>query len=162
MTAVDLTPQFFSVALQSGDLRPTAVRGHTLLEYANDRYLVIFLVAANTARDVGGRLVAISIWGTKANGGRYAAIAALTNIVATVAAYAFYEFIFKDSSRGNVAHITIHAFLGLSILIVLVLTVIGKEHHDSKHRRYNRDNVTVRYGSGPDSEMNNHVENIEK
>jgi len=61
-------------------------------------------LAANTARDLGGRLVAICVWGTKANGGKYAAIAALTNILATVAAYAFYEFIFKDSSRGNVAH----------------------------------------------------------
>ena len=69
-----------------------------------NRIFVVFLVAANTARDVGGRLVAISIWGTRANGGRYAAIAALTNILATVAAYAFYEFILKDSSRGNVAH----------------------------------------------------------
>jgi glycerol uptake facilitator-like aquaporin len=67
-------------------------------------FLVVSLVAANTARDVGGRLVAVFIWGTKANGGSYAAIAALTNIVATVAAYAFYEFIFKDSSRGNVEH----------------------------------------------------------
>ncbi|KAF8501655.1 aquaporin-like protein [Russula emetica] len=61
-------------------------------------------LASNTARDVGGRLVAISIWGTRASGGRYAAIAALTNIPATVAAYAFYEFTFKDSSRGNFAH----------------------------------------------------------
>ncbi len=67
-------------------------------------FLVVILVAANTARDVGGRLAAISIWGTRANGGTYAAIAALTNIVATVAAYASYEFILKDSSRGNVAH----------------------------------------------------------
>jgi hypothetical protein len=75
-----------------------------LLGYADDQLFVVFSVAANTARDVGGRLAAISIWGTRANGGSYAAIAALTNIVATVAAYAFYEFIFKDSSRGNVSH----------------------------------------------------------
>ena len=67
-------------------------------------FLFVFLVAANTARDVGGRLAAVAIWGTKANGGRYAAIAALTNIVATLAAYASYEFIFKDSSRGNFTH----------------------------------------------------------
>ncbi|KAN0120665.1 aquaporin-like protein [Russula decolorans] len=99
-------------------------------------------LAANTARDVGGRLAAISIWGTRANGGSYAAIAALTNIVATVAAYAFYEFIFKDSSR--------------------VLTVIGKEYCDSKHRQYHLDNVTVRYGSGSDSEKGNRVDNLEK
>ncbi|KAF8486094.1 aquaporin-like protein [Russula ochroleuca] len=104
-------------------------------------------LAANTARDVGGRLVAIAVWGTKANGGKYAAIAALTNILATVAAYAFYEFTFKDSSR--------------------VLTVIGKEYHDSRtaeleHRRYHLDNPTVRYGPGSDSERGKHVENLEK
>jgi glycerol uptake facilitator-like aquaporin len=58
-------------------------------------------VAANTARDVGGRLAAIAIWGTKANGGSYAAIAALTNILATLLAYSFYEFILKDSCRGK-------------------------------------------------------------
>lgn len=57
-------------------------------------------VAANTARDVGGRLAAIAIWGKQANGGSYAAIAALTNILATVVAYSFYEFVLKDSSRG--------------------------------------------------------------
>jgi len=56
-------------------------------------------LAANTARDVGGRLAAMVIWGTRANGGRYAAIAALTNILATILAYAFYEFVLKDSSR---------------------------------------------------------------
>jgi len=104
-------------------------------------------LAANTARDVGGRLVAITIWGTKANGGRYAAIAALTNILATVAAYAFYEFILKDSSR--------------------VLTVIGKEYHDSRiaqleHRRHQLDGVTVHYGPGSDSERGKGVENLEK
>lgn len=76
---------------------------------------VVFLVAANTARDVGGRLLAIAVWGTRANGGRYAAIAALTNVVATVAAYAFYEFIFKDSSRGKVAH-NHHSHLVLTFL----------------------------------------------
>ncbi|KAI0041921.1 aquaporin-like protein [Auriscalpium vulgare] len=56
-------------------------------------------LAANAARDVGGRLAAISIWGLKASGGRYAAIAALTNIPATILAYLVYEIIFKDSSR---------------------------------------------------------------
>jgi len=84
----------------------------------SDDSFVVFSVAANTARDVGGRLVAITVWGTKANGGKYAAIAALTNILATVAAYAFYEFTFKDSSRGNVAHNhRSHHFLDLSIYI---------------------------------------------
>jgi len=92
-------------------------------------------LAANTARDVGGRLAAIAIWGTRASGGRYAAIAALTNLLATLAAYAFYEFVFKDSNRA--------------------LTVIGKEYHDSRlaqleRRQHHADNVTIRYGTGSD------------
>ncbi|KAI0065761.1 aquaporin-like protein [Artomyces pyxidatus] len=56
-------------------------------------------LAANAARDVGGRLAAITIWGLKASGGRYAAISAITNIPATLLACAVYEFVFTDSSR---------------------------------------------------------------
>ncbi|KAI0041866.1 aquaporin-like protein [Auriscalpium vulgare] len=56
-------------------------------------------LAANAARDVGGRLAVITIWGLKASGGRYAAIAALTNIPATIVAYLVYEVLFVDSSR---------------------------------------------------------------
>jgi hypothetical protein len=58
-------------------------------------------LAANSARDVSGRLAAITIWGTQASGGTYAALAALTNIPATVIAAAFYEFFLSDSSRGE-------------------------------------------------------------
>ncbi|KAI0250210.1 aquaporin-like protein [Lactifluus subvellereus] len=99
--------------------------------------------AANTARDVGGRLAAIAIWGTRASGGRYAAIAALTNIPATVAAYAFYEFVFKDSSR--------------------VLTVAVKEYHHGRtahleHREHNLDDN----GSGSDSEKSIGAERLGK
>lgn len=104
MTVEDLTPNvFFSGTAIWG----FASNGRAYLHFYLDMQMsdfFVFLVAANTARDVGGRLVAISIWGTRAAGGKYAAIAALTNIVSTVAAYAFYEFIFKDSSRGNVVH----------------------------------------------------------
>jgi len=57
-------------------------------------------LAANPARDIGGRLAALCIWGTKANGGSYAAIAALTSIPATIVAYIAYEMFFVDSSRG--------------------------------------------------------------
>ncbi|KAF9648614.1 aquaporin-like protein [Thelephora ganbajun] len=56
-------------------------------------------LAANTARDVGGRMMAVAIWGTKASGGAYAAIAALTNILATWVALVVYEAFFADSSR---------------------------------------------------------------
>jgi len=106
MTVVDLTPQltFFQWHCNLGICEQRLCVVTLLLGYADDRFFVVISVAANTARDLGGRLVAISIWGTRASGGSYAAIAALTNILATVAAYAFYEFIFKDSSRGNVAH----------------------------------------------------------
>ena len=58
------------------------------------------LVATNAARDVGARLMALTIWGLPASGGSYAAIAALTNIPATLLAVAFYEFILADSSRS--------------------------------------------------------------
>ncbi|GJJ08641.1 hypothetical protein Clacol_002860 [Clathrus columnatus] len=57
------------------------------------------LVSANTARDLGARLMAITVWGTKANGGTYAAISALTNIPATLLATFVYEVFFTDSSR---------------------------------------------------------------
>ncbi|KAH9947633.1 aquaporin-like protein [Amylocystis lapponica] len=56
-------------------------------------------IAANSARDLGGRLAAITLWGLPAAGGLYAAIAALTNIPATLLAGVFYEFILKDSTR---------------------------------------------------------------
>ena len=111
-------------------------------------------MAANTARDVGGRLAAIAIWGTRASGGKYAAIAALTNLLATVAAYAFYEFAFKDSNRGNVAYAHWLRFFVLSAhVIILVLTTIEKEYHDNRLAQLERqghhaDNVTIRYGSG--------------
>jgi len=56
-------------------------------------------LAANSARDIGARLMALTIWGTEAAGGRYAAIAALTNIPATLLAALCYEFLHHDSSR---------------------------------------------------------------
>jgi glycerol uptake facilitator-like aquaporin len=56
-------------------------------------------VALNTARDVGGRLWALTIWGTEAAGGRYAAIAALTNLLATVFAVVLYELFLVDSDK---------------------------------------------------------------
>ncbi|KAM5543170.1 hypothetical protein V8D89_003044 [Ganoderma adspersum] len=56
-------------------------------------------VATNTARDVGARLMAITIWGLEAGGGAYAAITALTNIAATLLAAVFYELVFADYNR---------------------------------------------------------------
>lgn len=42
----------------------------------------------------------LTIWGLPAGGGAYAAIAALTNIPATLLAVLFYEYVLADSSRG--------------------------------------------------------------
>ncbi|KAI1791276.1 aquaporin-like protein [Ganoderma leucocontextum] len=56
-------------------------------------------VATNTARDVGARLMAITVWGLEARGGAYSAITALTNIPATLLAALFYELVFADYSR---------------------------------------------------------------
>lgn len=58
-------------------------------------------LAANTARDVGGRMMAVAIWGSKANGGAYGAIAALTNILTASLSLIVYETLFADSSRGT-------------------------------------------------------------
>ncbi|KAI4521766.1 aquaporin-like protein [Schizophyllum commune Tattone D] len=58
-------------------------------------------LAANAARDVGGRLAAMTIYGREASGGSYAAIAALTNIPAMFLAYIIYEFLLMDTDRGT-------------------------------------------------------------
>ncbi|TFK88730.1 aquaporin-like protein [Polyporus arcularius HHB13444] len=56
-------------------------------------------VSTNSARDVGARLMALTIWGREAGGGPYAAITALTNISATLLAAVFYEAVLADYSR---------------------------------------------------------------
>ncbi|KAJ7907658.1 putative aquaporin 2 [Mycena leptocephala] len=57
-------------------------------------------LAANAARDLGGRFAAMTIWGKDAVGvPGYAAIAALTNIPATILACIVYELMFVDSDR---------------------------------------------------------------
>nr|GAT58681.1 glycerol uptake [Mycena chlorophos] len=57
-------------------------------------------LAANSARDVGGRLAALTIWGRQAGGGSYAAVAALTNIPATLIAGFMYEVFLVDGRRA--------------------------------------------------------------
>ncbi|KAJ7431661.1 aquaporin-like protein [Mycena galericulata] len=56
-------------------------------------------LAANAARDLGGRFTALTVWGMPAAGGSYAAIAALTNIPATLLACVTYELLLSDSDR---------------------------------------------------------------
>jgi glycerol uptake facilitator-like aquaporin len=57
-------------------------------------------LAANAARDLGGRLMAVTLYGPAAWGGAYAAIAALTNIPATLLAALFYSVLLQDTQRG--------------------------------------------------------------
>lgn len=64
-------------------------------------------VALNTARDLGGRFLVLAIWGTKGSGGSYAALTALTNLVATPLGVLFYEIFLTDSSRGEPSRISI-------------------------------------------------------
>ncbi|OJA07799.1 hypothetical protein AZE42_03413 [Rhizopogon vesiculosus] len=56
-------------------------------------------VATNTARDLGGRLAAMTVWGLNAVGGRYAAIAALGNIPAMLCAALTYELFLGSTTR---------------------------------------------------------------
>jgi len=57
-------------------------------------------VSLNTARDVGGRIFMLAIYGTEAAGGRYAAIAALVNIPAIIFGAYLYEVFLTDSDRA--------------------------------------------------------------
>ncbi|KAF8910619.1 putative aquaporin 2 [Gymnopilus junonius] len=70
-------------------------------------------ISLNTARDLGGRLAALTIWGMKASGGGFSAISALVNIPATLIAAVFYEIFFTDSDRvidaAHLDYIRVHA-----------------------------------------------------
>lgn len=56
-------------------------------------------LAANPARDLGGRFAALTIYGKAASGGKYAAIAALTAFPATIFGVLLYEIFLADSAR---------------------------------------------------------------
>ena len=75
-------------------------------------------VSLNLARDLGGRFLVLAIWGTKAAGGSYAAISALTNFASTLAAVLFYEIVMTDSARGKQPFVPL---LLCNVLIVLQL-----------------------------------------
>lgn len=56
-------------------------------------------IALNTARDVGARFACGAIYGSGCFPAKYSALAALTNIPATIFAVAIYTFMFSDSRR---------------------------------------------------------------
>ncbi|KAG2147571.1 aquaporin-like protein [Suillus clintonianus] len=82
-------------------------------------------IAANTARDLGGRFMAMTVWGSRASGGTYAAIAALTNIPATLCAALVYELFLGSSTRTLTSH---HI------------------HFLRAHKQYHEDNKMAPYG----------------
>jgi hypothetical protein len=87
--------------------------------------------------------MAITIWGLKASGGRYAAIAALTNIPATVLAATVYELFLGSATRSRYPFFTYHAVLTACPAAALT------EHHINflrAHKQYCEDNKLAPYG----------------
>ncbi|KDR76189.1 hypothetical protein GALMADRAFT_464632 [Galerina marginata CBS 339.88] len=70
-------------------------------------------ISLNAARDLGGRLAALTIWGMDAKGDGFSAISSLVNIPATVFAAVLYEIFFTDSDRvidaSHLDYIRVHA-----------------------------------------------------
>lgn len=63
---------------------------------------------SNMAKDVGGRMAALCLWGTGAGGGGYSAISALASIPASILGGLFYELILADHTRALIpGHIEI-------------------------------------------------------
>lgn len=109
-------------------------------------------IAANSARDVGARLMAMTIWGRQAAGGPYAAIAALTNIPATLLGAVVYEFLHWDGSRvvapAQMAQMTAHkAHLDRRL---------GAEQSDYSHREGLGAVEGGRTGNGTGSDVSNY------
>jgi len=99
-------------------------------------------LSANSARDVGARFFAMTIWGRQASGGSYAAIAALTNIPATLFGAFLYEIFLTDSDR---------------VVPAASLEYIRVVSNHKRHRKHQGD--TRRRGRGsPTSERQDSLE----
>jgi len=92
---------------------PTAAPAVIALAYAAAIWgFAVPGLSLNTARDVGGRIFAVAIYGTEAAGGRYAAIAALVNIPAIIFGAYLYEVFLTDSDRVvTSSHFDFHKYL---------------------------------------------------
>jgi glycerol uptake facilitator-like aquaporin len=79
---------------------PTAAPAIVSLAYAAAIWgFAVPGISLNSARDIGGRIFAVAIYGTEAAGGSYAAIAALVNIPAIIFGAYLYEVFLTDSDR---------------------------------------------------------------
>lgn len=97
-------------------------------------------------------MMAVAIWGSKANGGTYAAIAALTNILTACLSLVVYETLFADSSRGTeplnvLPEIQIYLHPPLS----LFLAVVHPGHH--LHLRAREAETEYRAGKTPSTNI---------
>lgn len=73
-------------------------------------------------------MMAVAIWGTKANGGAYAAIAALTNILTACLSLIVYEGLFADSTRGT-GPFNIQSSSGSSDAYSHLSAVVSPDHY---------------------------------
>lgn len=71
----------------------------------------IVILQLNTARDLGGRFAAGVIWGRGAFPADYTALAALTNIAASICGAAFQFFILADSTRPAIHRKFVFCFI---------------------------------------------------
>jgi hypothetical protein len=81
----------------------------------------------------------MSIWGMKASGGNYAALAALTNIPAMLFAVLLYEIFLADSSRGLIIAVCLNCQCTDYLLSCVVMPgaqmefMIGHQKHQEEH-----------------------------
>jgi hypothetical protein len=105
-------------------------------------------VALNTARDVGGRLAAMTLFGMKASGGTYAAIAALTNIPAMIFAVLLYEFFLTDPDRGSTVFFAIPLIILTRSRPVVPSANLEYISVHKNHRRYEGDSGGLNQSNG--------------
>jgi hypothetical protein len=87
--------------------------------------------------------MAMTIWGSNASGGTYAAIAALTNIPATIFAALIYELFLGSATRSRYSLFTYHTVLTACRAAALTSHHI---HFLRAHKQYYEDNKLAPYG----------------
>ncbi|KAF8314550.1 aquaporin-like protein [Clavulina sp. PMI_390] len=94
-------------------------------------------VALNPARDFGGRILAVMMWGKGAWGGTYSAIGLLTAFPATLASTFIYQVFLVDYSR----------VLTVSAREIDFNRQLRQEHYDAKQRSYISSGNSLESGS---------------
>lgn len=108
----------------------------------------------------------LTIWGKAASGGSYAAIAALTNIPATICGALFYEFVFADSARGE-RYCPFHDAVSANVRLVALLVLTGANlEFIAGHKAHEERKASGVHGPGSPvpssySTEKGHVRNVE-